>query len=104
VVTPVAIATAHRVPAASVDVAAVSVNVAVAVPDWLAAIVNVVVPHPEVVGVAGEDSAKSGNTIATLSAMASGALKAKMNAIAELAAVTGLSIVSMLCMEVTVSP
>ena len=45
VVTPVATVTSHLVPAKTIDVAAVSVRVAVVVPDPDDVAANVVVPH-----------------------------------------------------------
>jgi hypothetical protein len=67
VVTPVATVTVHSVPAGSVAVAAVNVNVAVAAPVLAAATAKVVLPHPLVVGVERDEKANVGRTIAILS-------------------------------------
>jgi hypothetical protein len=96
VVTPVAIVTAHSTSVARVAVAAVSVTFAVAVPEFAAATVNVVVPHPLVTGVANEISVKSGNTNATLSLAFSGAFNLNLYVIDDDAHVTGFAIVSTL--------
>ena len=95
--TPVAIVTAHCSYAFSVAVAAVNVNVAVAVPELASVVVNVVVPHPFIVGVAKLLSANVGSTSAMLSLAASGAFNANVYDIDDVAAITGLSMLNTLC-------
>ena len=68
----------HRVPALKVAVAAVNVNVAVAVPVLAAAAVKVVVPHPLTLGVAKVAKPNVGNTKATASPDANGAVSANV--------------------------
>ena len=74
VVTPVVTDTVHCDPADSVDVAAVSVSVAVAVPEFAFVAANVVVPHPlDPTGVASVPRVNDGNTNAIASDAARGA-------------------------------
>jgi hypothetical protein len=96
VFTPVAIVTMHSTSVASVAVAAVSVTFAVAVPEFAAAAVNVVVPHPLVTGVANEDSTNVGSTNATVSLAFSGAFNLNLYEIDEYPHVTGFAIVNTL--------
>jgi hypothetical protein len=86
----------HSTSVASVAVAAVSCTIAVAVPEFAAAAVNVVVPHPLVTGVANELNAKSGNTNATLSLAFSGAFNTNLYVIDDATHVTGFAIVNTL--------
>ena len=97
VVTPVATVTAHCSYAFSVAVAAVNVNVAVAVPELASVVVNVVDPHPFIVGVAKLLSANVGSTSAMLSLAASGAFNANVYEIDDVAAITALSMLNTLC-------
>jgi hypothetical protein len=99
VVTPVAIVTVHCVPDANEFVATVSVMVAVAVPEFDLAAVNVVLPHPLADGVASVPNVKVGNTSTILSLTATGALVAKVNATDDVPDVTGFTIVSTLCLN-----
>ena len=96
VLTPVAIVTMHCVLAASVAVAAVNVTVAVAVPELVPATVNVVVPHPLVVGVTKVPSVNVGSTNATLSLAFIAAFSSNVYAIDDAAHVTGLAMASTL--------
>jgi hypothetical protein len=97
VVTPVAIVIVHSVPAESVAVAVVNTSDAVAVPEYIAATVNDVEPHPLVVGVAGELSAQYGSTTVTVSVTTSAEFKENVNDTAEVAAVIALAYVNALC-------
>lgn len=90
VVTPVAIDTVHCASVLSVAVLAVKVRVAVAVPDKLDTAVNVVEPHPEVLGVDGVSSVKSGRTTATASSTMRGMLRENVKSNGVGASVTGL--------------
>jgi hypothetical protein len=67
VVTPVATVTVHNVAAGSAAVAAVNRMVAVKAPEFETAAVKLVVPHPSVVGTAGDDITNSGRTIVSSS-------------------------------------
>lgn len=79
VVTPVATATVHNVAAGSAAVAAVNVMVAVEAPEFETAAVKLVVPHPSVVGTAGDDSTNSGRTIVSSSPVEISAFSWKIN-------------------------
>jgi len=79
VVTPVATDTVHSDPAASWLVAAVSVSVAVAVPEAVAATVNVVVPHPlDAAGVASVPIVNNGKRNAIASVLSRGAFNSNV--------------------------
>ena len=79
VVTPVVTDTVHCDPADSVDVAAVSVSVAVVVPELALVAVNVVVPHPpDPTGVASVPRVNDGNTNAIASDIAIGAFNSNV--------------------------
>jgi hypothetical protein len=73
--------------------------VAVAVPEFDLAAVNVVLPHPLADGVASVPNVKVGNTSTILSLTATGALVAKVNATDDVPDVTGFAIVSTLCLN-----
>ena len=96
---PVARVTMHSVSAFSVAVAAVSVIVAVAVPVLVLAAVNVVVPHPRVVGVTGVPSVNVGSVSAIVSLAFTGAFDTKRNDRDEAAHATGFAIVSTLVLS-----
>jgi hypothetical protein len=96
VFTPVAIDTMHSTSVAKVAVAAVSVTFAVAVPEFAATTVNVVVPHPLFTGVAKEVNLKVGRTNATLSLTFSGAFNLNLYVIDDAFHVTGFAIVNTL--------
>jgi hypothetical protein len=87
------------VSAVRVAVAAVSAIVAVAVPVFVLAAVNVVVPHPRVVGVAGVPSVNMGSVSAIVSLAFTGAFDTKRNDRDEAAHVTGFAIVSTLVLS-----
>jgi hypothetical protein len=96
VVTPVATVTTHCSYAFSVAVAAVNVNVAVAVPELASAVVNVVVPHPFIVGVAKLLRANVGSTSAMLSLALRGTFNANVYEIDDAADVRALSMLKTL--------
>jgi hypothetical protein len=89
VVTPVAIVTVHCVAAASVAPPVVNVNVAVAVPELLAAAVKFVLAHPLVAGTDIEAMEKVGSARTTLSATARGTFRANASTREVSAAVMG---------------
>jgi hypothetical protein len=100
VVTPVAIVTVHCLYALSTAVATVSVMVAVAVPEFDLAAVNVVLPHPLADGVASVPNVKVGNTSTILSLTAKTAFSvANVNEICVVPDVTGFAIVNALCLN-----
>ena len=96
---PVASVTIHSVSAFSVAVAAVSVIVAVAVPVLVLAAVNVVVPHPRVVGVTGVPSVNVGSVSAMVSLAFTGAFDTNRNDNEDAAHATGFAIVSTLVLS-----
>ena len=79
-------------PAARVAAPAVNVSVAPAWPELVPATANVVLPQPLVVGVARAANVKSGNTTATLSALATAAFNSNVHVMDDAVAVTGLLI------------
>jgi len=93
VVTPVATVTVHSDPAASVAVFAVRVRVASAVPEFVAAAVNAVLPHPaDMVGTDGDVSVNVGSTRAMVSVVcSSGALSSNVYEIDVAVDVTGFA-------------
>ena len=104
VVTPLGTVTVHGSYAASVAVAAARLSVAVAWPELLTVGVNVVVPQSVMVRWADVEMpvmVNVGSTSAILSAgeCTSGMFKANVNAITVDAAVTGVPILSTLCMN-----
>jgi hypothetical protein len=96
VVTPVAIVTVHRVPASTVADPAVSVTVAVAVPELLTALVNVVLPHPLVLSPVNVASVNVGSTNAIWSAAFNGAFNSNEYDIDDAAETVGFAIVKLL--------
>jgi hypothetical protein len=99
VVTPVDTVTMHSVSAFSVAVAAVSVMAAVAVAEFATVEVNVVVPHPRVVGVDVVTSVNVGSVSTIVSLVFTGAFDTKRNDRDEAAHVTGFAIVSTLVLS-----
>jgi hypothetical protein len=87
----------------SAAVAAVRVTVAVAVPEFDLATVNVVVPHPDAEGVASVPRAKFGRIMAIVSDVASSAFKENVKLIGEAAAVTGFDNTSLLNSKIGVA-
>jgi hypothetical protein len=96
VVIPVEIVTAQRTLTASVAVAAVNDTVVVAVPEFEPVAVNVVVPHPLVVGVASDPKLKLGRTIPILSPTCNRAFDKTVRRIEVAAPVTGVNSSSLL--------
>jgi hypothetical protein len=103
-VTPVATLTAHLVYDANAAVAAVRVSVAACKPESEPATVNVVLPHPDVVGVDNEPNVNCGNTINILSDGAICAFRENSIVTEEAASVTGFISVSVACCAITGSP
>ena len=99
VVTPVATVTMHSVFASSVAVAAVSVIAAVAVAEFATVDVNVVVPHPLVVGVDVVASVNVGSVSTMVSLAFTGAFDTNRNDNEDAANVTGFAIVSTLVLS-----
>jgi hypothetical protein len=89
VVTPVPIVTVHSDCLLSVAVRTVRVSDAVEVPDALGAALNVVVPHPEALGLESDVIANCGSTTLIMSLVAMGTFRAKVNATDVGAEVTG---------------
>jgi hypothetical protein len=94
VVTPAPTVTAHCEYALRVATPAVSVSVAVAVPEFVLVAVNVVVPHPLMLIDAGVPTLNVGTTSAMLSAASSGAFSANMNVTEDSCCATALAITS----------
>jgi hypothetical protein len=95
-VTPDAIETEHSVPELSRAVAAANVIVAVAVPEPLAATVNVVVPQPLSRGADSPVKAASGSTTAIVSLVCRSTFNANVISTAVAVLTAGLAIVMML--------
>lgn len=86
----------HLVPAANSATAAENVIVAVAVPELLALPENVVLPHPDISGVASPDKLAPGSNTAMLSLACKIAFKENSNVTDEAVLTTGLPITSRL--------
>ena len=94
VVTPAPTVTAHCEYALRVAAPAVSISVAVAVPEFALVAANVVVPHPLMLIDAGVPTTNVGTTSAMLSDASRGAFSANVNVIDDSCCATALAITS----------